>query len=105
MLALFVLSVQLFVTLIEFKLTTLAGFIFVPFALWGKTAFLAKKTPSNVVASGMTVMVRAIIIIIIIGIGSIIIGQLADTLTHPVDTVSAMSLLLPVLSLFRHLRP
>src|SRR5471032_1618050 len=37
----FVLAVQLFVTLIEFKLTTLAGFVLVPFALWNKTAFLA----------------------------------------------------------------
>jgi len=51
-LAFFVLSVQLFVTLIEFKLTTLASFILVPFALWGKTSFLAEKTLGNVVASG-----------------------------------------------------
>ena len=33
----FVLAVQLFITLIEFKLTTLAGFVLVPFALWNKT--------------------------------------------------------------------
>ena len=33
-----VLAVQLFVTLIEFKLTTLAGLVLVPFALWNKTA-------------------------------------------------------------------
>jgi type IV secretion system protein TrbL len=36
-------AVQLFVTLIEFKLTTLAGFILVPFGLFNKTAFLAEK--------------------------------------------------------------
>ena len=95
-LAFFVLSVQLFVTLIEFKLTTLASFILVPFALWGKTAFLAEKTLGNVVASGVKVMVLAIII----GIGSMIFGQLAGTLTRPVDIVSAMSLLLAALSLF-----
>src|SRR5581483_10122639 len=95
-LAFFVLSVQLFVTLIEFKLTTLATFILVPFALWGKTAFLAEKTLGNVVASGVKVMVLAIII----GIGSTIFGQLAGTLTHPVDVASAMSLLLAALSLF-----
>ncbi|MCK1274421.1 P-type conjugative transfer protein TrbL [Bradyrhizobium sp. 61] len=95
-LAFFVLSVQLFVTLIEFKLTTLASFILVPFALWGKTAFLAEKTLGNVVASGVKVMVLAIII----GIGSTIFGQLASTLTRPVDIVSAMSLLLAALSLF-----
>ncbi|MCP2936567.1 type IV secretion system protein, partial [Salmonella enterica subsp. enterica serovar Typhimurium] len=34
----FVLAIQLFITLIEFKLTTLAGFVLVPFALWNKTA-------------------------------------------------------------------
>ncbi|WP_371821662.1 P-type conjugative transfer protein TrbL [Bradyrhizobium sp. 41S5] len=95
-LAFFVLSVQLFVTLIEFKLTTLASFILVPFALWGKTAFLAEKSLGNVVASGVKVMVLAIII----GIGSTIFGQLASTLTRPVDIVSAMSLLLAALSLF-----
>ena len=95
-LAFFVLSVQLFVTLIEFKLTTLASFILVPFALWGKTAFLAEKTLGNVVASGVKVMVLAIII----GIGSTIFGQLASTLTRPIDIASAMSLLLAALSLF-----
>ncbi|AUC97781.1 P-type conjugative transfer protein TrbL [Bradyrhizobium sp. SK17] len=95
-LAFFVLSVQLFVTLIEFKLTALASFILVPFALWGKTAFLAEKTLGNVVASGVKVMVLAIII----GIGSTIFGQLAGTLTRPIDVASAMSLLLAALSLF-----
>jgi type IV secretion system protein TrbL len=95
-LAFFVLSVQLFVTLIEFKLTTLASFILVPFALWGKTSFLAEKTLGNVIASGVKVMVLAIII----GIGSTIFGQLATTLTRPVDITSAMSLLLAALSLF-----
>jgi len=95
-LAFFVLSVQLFVTLIEFKLTTLASFILVPFALWGKTAFLAEKTLGNVVASGVKVMVLAIII----GIGSTIFGQLAGTLTRPIDIAAAMSLLLAALSLF-----
>ncbi|XIA62028.1 P-type conjugative transfer protein TrbL [Bradyrhizobium sp. TZ2] len=95
-LAFFILSVQLFVTLIEFKLTTLASFILVPFALWGKTSFLAEKTLGNVIASGVKVMVLAIII----GIGSTIFGELATTLTRPVDIVSAMSLLLAALSLF-----
>jgi type IV secretion system protein TrbL len=95
-LAFFILSVQLFVTLIEFKLTTLASFILVPFALWGKTSFLAEKTLGNVIASGVKVMVLAIII----GIGSTIFGELSRTLTRPVDIVSAMSLLLAALSLF-----
>src|SRR6266542_2514272 len=38
-LSFFILAIQLFVTLIEFKLTTLVGFILVPFALWNRTAF------------------------------------------------------------------
>jgi type IV secretion system protein TrbL len=94
-LAFFVLAVQLFVTLIEFKLTTLAGFVLVPFALWGKTAFLTEKTLGNVVASGVKVMVLAIVI----GIGSTIFGELATALTRPIDVASAMSLLLAALSL------
>ncbi len=62
----FVLAVQLFITLIEFKLTTLAGFVLVPFALWNKTAFLAEKVLGNVVSSGIKVLVLAVIV----GIGS-----------------------------------
>ncbi|AQR61699.1 P-type conjugative transfer protein TrbL [Brevundimonas sp. LM2] len=64
--AFFVLAVQLFVTLIEFKLTTLAGFILVPFGLLGHTAFLAERVLGNVVASGVKVLVLAVIV----GIGS-----------------------------------
>ena len=62
----FFLAIQLFVTLVEFKLTTLAGFVLVPFALWNKTAFLAEKVLGNVVASGIKVLVLAVIV----GIGS-----------------------------------
>ena len=62
----FFLSIQLFVTLIEFKLTTLAGFVLVPFALWNKTAFLTEKVLGNVVASGIKVLVLAVIV----GIGT-----------------------------------
>jgi hypothetical protein len=66
LIAFFVLAIQLFITLIEFKLTTLAGFVLVPFALWNKTAFLAEKVLGNVVASGVKVLVLAVIV----GIGS-----------------------------------
>ncbi|MDZ4194332.1 MAG: P-type conjugative transfer protein TrbL [Pseudomonas sp.] len=62
----FFLAIQLFVTLVEFKLTTLAGFVLVPFALWNKTAFLAEKVLGNVVASGIKVLVLAVIV----GIGT-----------------------------------
>jgi type IV secretion system protein TrbL len=67
----FVLAVQLFVTLIEFKLTTLAGFVLVPFALWNKTAFLAERVLGNVVSSGIKVLVLAVIV----GIGTGLFAQ------------------------------
>ena len=62
----FILAVQMFVTIIEFKLTTLAGFVLVPFALWNRTSFLAERVLGNVVSSGVKVMVLAVIV----GIGS-----------------------------------
>ncbi|WP_081194660.1 P-type conjugative transfer protein TrbL, partial [Halomonas sp. BC1] len=72
----FILAVQLFITLIEFKLTTLAGFVLVPFALWNKTSFLAEKVLSNVVSSGVKVLVLAVIV----GIGT---GLFAEFQVHP----------------------
>jgi len=72
----FVLAVQLFITLIEFKLTTLAGFVLVPFALWNKTSFLAEKVLGNVVSSGVKVLVLAVIV----GIGS---GLFSQFQVHP----------------------
>jgi type IV secretion system protein TrbL len=69
--AFFVLAVQLFVTLIEFKLTTLAGFVLVPFGLFNKTAFLAERVLGNVVASGVKVLVLAVIV----GIGTNLFGE------------------------------
>ncbi|WP_346949396.1 type IV secretion system protein, partial [Dyella sp.] len=69
---------QLFITLIEFKLTTLAGFVLVPFALWNKTAFLAEKVLGNVVSSGIKVLVLAVIV----GIGT---GLFAEFPTTPAE--------------------
>jgi type IV secretion system protein TrbL len=67
----FVLAIQLFVTLIEFKLTTLAGFVLVPFGLFGKTAFLAERVLGNIIASGVKILVLAVII----GIGTNLFSQ------------------------------
>jgi type IV secretion system protein TrbL len=92
----FILAVQLFVTLIEFKLTTLAGFVLVPFALWNKTAFLAERVLGNVVSSGIKVLVLAVIV----GIGSNIFGQF----TVPAGTTptidNALAIMLASLALF-----
>ena len=75
----FVLAVQLFVTLIEFKLTTLAGFVLVPFALWNKTTFLAEKVLGNVVSSGIKVLVLAVIV----GIGTGLFSQFQTAPAEP----------------------
>jgi len=68
LLAFFIIAIQLFVTLIEFKLSTLAGFVLVPFGLFGRTAFLAERVLGNVMATGVKVLVLAVIV----GIGSTI---------------------------------
>lgn len=75
----FVLAVQLFITLIEFKLTTLAGFVLVPFALWNKTAFLTEKVLGNVVSSGIKVLVLAVIV----GIGTGLFAEFQVTPDEP----------------------
>src|SRR3954454_9458759 len=71
LLAFFILAIQLFVILIEFKLTALAGFILIAFGLFGKTAFAAERVLGNVISSGVKVMVLAVIV----GIGSTLFSQ------------------------------
>ena len=95
--AFFFLSIQLFVTIIEFKLTTLAGFVLIPFALWNKTSFLAEKVLGNIIASGIKLMVLAIII----GIGSTIFGQVtAAFVPGEVTLEDAASVILASLAIF-----
>ena len=67
-LAFFILSIQLFVTLIEFKLATLAGFVLIPFGLFGKTSFMAEKVLGNIISSGIKVLVLAVIIAVPAGL-------------------------------------
>jgi type IV secretion system protein TrbL len=95
--AFFILAVQMFVTILEFKLTALAGFVLVPFALWNRTSFLAERVLGNVVSSGVKVMVLAVIV----GIGSNFFSQFAATLQgHEPDIGQTMSLVLATLALF-----
>jgi len=95
-LAFFVLAVQLFITLIEFKLTTLAGFVLVPFALWNKTVFLSERVLGNVIASGIKVMVLAVIV----GIGTTLFGQFTTRAGTDPTLSQAMSLVLGSIALF-----
>ncbi|WP_370526599.1 P-type conjugative transfer protein TrbL [Caulobacter sp. RHG1] len=88
--AFFIIAVQVFVVLIEFKLVSLAGFVLVPFGLFGRTAFLAEKVLGNVIASGVKVMVLAVIV----GIGSSLFSEFtsASTGQPTLEEVLAMAL-------------
>jgi type IV secretion system protein TrbL len=95
--AFFVLAVQMFVTIIEFKLTSLAGFVLVPFALWNRTSFLAERVLGNVVSSGIKVMVLAVIV----GIGSNFFAEFtAAAQGQEPNIAQAMTLVLASLALF-----
>ncbi len=97
LLAFFILAIQLFITILEFKLTTLAGFVLVPFALWNKTAFLAERVLGNVVAAGIKLMVLAVIV----GIGSTLFGAFASSFAGGDITLEqAAATVLGALSIF-----
>jgi type IV secretion system protein TrbL len=96
LIAFFLLAVQIFVTLIEFKLTTLAGFVLIPFALFNRTAFLAEKVLGNIVASGVKILVLAVIV----GIGSGLFDEFTQGFGAEQPTITdALSLVLGALSL------
>ena len=94
--AFFILAVQLFITILEYKLTTLAGFVLVPFALWNKTSFLAERVLGNVVSSGVKIMVLAVIV----GIGSTLFSTFTVAAQGQEPTIAgAMSLVLAAITL------
>ncbi|WEX08532.1 P-type conjugative transfer protein TrbL [Chelativorans sp. AA-79] len=95
LIAFFLLAVQIFVTLIEFKLTTLAGFVLIPFALFGKTAFLAEKVLGNIVASGIKILVLAVIV----GIGSGLFDEFTTGIAEQPTITDALSMVLGALCL------
>ena len=96
LLAFFILAIQLFVTLIEFKLTTLAGFVLIPFGLFGKSAFMAERVLGNVISSGIKVLVLAVII----GIGSTLFSEFTAGFNGGAPSVDdAMAIVLAALSL------
>lgn len=96
LLAFFVLAVQLFITILEFKLTTLAGFILVPFALFGKTAFLAERVLGNVMTSGIKLMVLAIVV----GVGSTLFGTMTAPPAGDITLEQAASYILAAIAVF-----
>lgn len=60
-LAFFILAIQVFVTIVEFKLVTLAGFVLIPFAFFGRTAFMAERVLGHIISSGIKLLVLAVI--------------------------------------------
>ncbi|MCA1200149.1 P-type conjugative transfer protein TrbL [Sphingomonas sp. R647] len=96
LLAFFVLAVQLFVTLIEFKLSVLCGFVLIPFGLFGKTAFMAERVLGHVISSGVKVLVLAVIV----GIGSTLFSEFTDAIGDAQPTIEdAMAIVLGALCL------
>ncbi len=83
LLAFFILAILLFLAVIEFKLTTLKGFILVPFALWRGTSFIAEPVLGQIVTSGVRILVFAVVT----GIGTQIFGQIL-----PSDPTAELSL-------------
>jgi len=62
MLAFAVLALQIIVSLLEFKIVTLGGFVLLPFGIWNKTAFLAERPLGYVVSSGLKILALAIVV-------------------------------------------
>jgi type IV secretion system protein TrbL len=95
-LAFFILSIQVFVTVIEFKLVTLAGFVLVPFAFFGRTAFMAERVLGHVISSGIKLMTLAVIT----GIGTSLFARFtAAGLGDEPDIHQVMAIALAALSL------
>ena len=93
--AFFVIAVQIFVVLIEFKLATLAGFVLVPFGLFGRTAFLAERVLGAVIASGVKVMVLAVIV----GIGSTLFSEFSSAASGQPTLEEVLAMALAALTL------
>ncbi|OWR00379.1 P-type conjugative transfer protein TrbL [Sphingopyxis witflariensis] len=95
-LAFFILAVQIFVTIIEFKLVTLAGFILLPFAFFGRTAFMAERVLGHIVSSGIKLLVLAVIA----GIGTTLFSRFMNAgLGADPDIEQAMAIALGALTL------
>lgn len=93
----FIIAVQVFITLIECKLVTLAGFVLLPFAFFNKTAFMAERVLGHIVSTGIKVLVLAVIT----GIGTTLFSQFTSAgLGVEPDINQVMAIALAALSLF-----
>ena len=91
LIAFFVLAIMLFLAVVEFKLTTLKGFILVPFALWRGTSFISEPVLGQVITSGVRILVFAVVT----GIGTQIFSQiLPSSPTAELSLQDALTVLL-----------
>ncbi len=97
MFAFFIMAIQVFVTVIEFKLVTLAGFILLPFSFFGRTAFMAERVLGYVMSTGIKLLVLAIVT----GIGTTLFQDLIldSDLVAEIDLHTSMALVLAALAL------
>ncbi|MHC5307800.1 P-type conjugative transfer protein TrbL [Bartonella sp. LJL80] len=96
LIAFFLLAVQLFITLIEFKLTTLAGFVLIPFGLFNKSSFMAEKVLGNVISTGIKVLILGVIV----GIGNTLFAEFKAGFGDQIPTLDqAMTIVLAALAL------
>jgi len=99
MLAFAVLALQIIVTLLEFKIVTLGGFVLLPFGIWSKTAFLAERPLGYVVSAGL----KALALAIVVSGARSVFDQLqpsANPDMYEVLAILAASLLLAMLAIF-----
>ena len=94
-LAFFIIAIQVFITLIEFKLVTLAGFVLLPFAFWNRTAFMAEKVLGHIVSSGIKVLVLAVIT----GIGTTLFSTFTANVSADPTAREVLAIALGALSL------
>lgn len=99
MIAFAILALQIIVTLLEFKIVTLGGFILLPFGIWSKSAFLAERPLGYVVAAGLKVLALAIVV----SLARSIFDQLQPTENpdlYEALAILAAALLLAMLAIF-----
>lgn len=58
----FIMSIQVFMSIITFKIVVLAAFILVPFGLWKGTGFMAERAIGYTFSAGIRLMVLALVI-------------------------------------------
>ncbi|SFS90688.1 type IV secretion system protein [Brevundimonas viscosa] len=99
MLAFAILALQIIVTLLEFKIVTLGGFVLLPFGIWSKSAFLAERPLGYVVSAGL----KALALAIVVSGARSVFDQLqpsANPDMYEVLAILAASLLLAMLAVF-----